>query len=529
MRKLLKIDGSIWVQINDDEQAYLKVLMDEVFGRNNFINMISVNMKNNAGASGGGEDKRLKKNCEYILLYARDYQNLNRFQNAYNYIEMSELIEQYKSEGKSWKYTTVLVDSGQKEYIGSTVDGNGDEIKIFKRINVITKSVSQLAKEENLSEKDVYKKYGMNIFQTTNAQTSIRTRIIEYKTSHSIHDDVISIEYVPKTGKNKDITYEQFYKGNKCRLFVWLRDTSEIINGLLYKKELQGTYWDFNAYMKNLTKEGSVLFANGKKPEALVQRIFDMATNPGDLVLDSFLGSGTTAAVAHKMNRRYIGIEMGEHAYTHCKLRLDKVIEGSDLGGITKAVDWQGGGGYRFYELAPTLIKKDPFGEDIINPAYNADNLAASVALLEGYDYQPDGNVFWKQSLGAEHSYLFVTTRHINQAYLASIQASMEEHEYLLIACRSFEAECHKAYKNIAIKKIPQMLLKKCEFDKDDYNLHIINTPLYEQETEDIENVGEISPIYHTAHQRRNVPAPASDRIVAEASGDYGSDKSPKE
>ena len=133
LRTLLALDGSIWIQIDDEEQAYLKVICDEVFGRNNFINMISVNMKNIAGASGGGEDKRLKKNCEYILAYAREYSLLPLFNGPYQYTEMSELIQQYIDEGKSWKYTTVLVDPGQKEYAGSTVDGDGNEIKVYIR------------------------------------------------------------------------------------------------------------------------------------------------------------------------------------------------------------------------------------------------------------------------------------------------------------------------------------------------------------------------------------------------------------
>lgn len=130
------------------------------------------------------------------------------------------------------------------------------------------------------------------------------------------------------------------------------------------------------------------------KPERLIQRVLTIASNPGDLVLDSFLGSGTTVAVAHKMGRRYIGIEMGDHAYTHCKVRLDKVVAGKDNGGITKAINWQGGGGYRFYELAPSLINEDPFGEAVINPDYDADMLAAAMALHEGFTYQPDSELF---------------------------------------------------------------------------------------------------------------------------------------
>lgn len=220
------------------------------------------------------------------------------------------------------------------------------------------------------------------------------------------------------------------------------------------------------------------------KPETLIERIVHIATNHGDLILDSFLGSGTTAAVAHKMGRKYIGIEMGEHAYTHCKYRLDKVISGADEAGITTSANWQGGGGYRFYELAPTLINEDPFGEAVINPDYDAGMLASAVALHEGFTYQPSEGLFWKQSVGNENSYLFVTTRHLNSAYLDSIQDTMKDGEYLVIACRSFESGLDKAYPNITIKKIPQMLLSRCEFGKADYNLNIVHPPVYEDEEE---------------------------------------------
>ena len=221
------------------------------------------------------------------------------------------------------------------------------------------------------------------------------------------------------------------------------------------------------------------------KPETLLQRIIHIATNPGDLVLDSFLGSGTTAAVAHKMKRRYIGIEMGDHAYSHCKVRLDKVVSGADKSGITSAENWQGGGGYRFFELAPSLINRDPFDEYVINKEYDADMLAAAVALHEGFRYQPDSGLFWKQSVGNESSYLFVTTRHLNSTYLDSIKDTMEDGEYLIIACRSFDSGLDKAYSNITIKKIPQMLLNRCEFGKTDYNLNIVHPPVYDDEREE--------------------------------------------
>lgn len=485
LRSLLSDDGSIWIQINDEEQAYLKVVCDEVFGRNNFINIVSVNMKNVAGASGGGEDKRLKKNCEYILGYAKDYTQLLPFNGPFQYTEMSELIQQYLDEGKSWKYTTVLLDPGIKEYIGSTLDGDGNEIRVFARKNVITKSINQVAKQDGITPKEAYRKYGIKVFRTTNAQTSIRTRVIDYRKEMGINENIVSIEYIPKTGKNKGIIYEQFYKDDVCNLFVWLRDTSEIINGELYKKDLQGTYWDMNAWMKNLTKEGDVVFPHGKKPEQLVRQVIEMTTNPGDLVLDSFLGSGTTAAVAHKMGRRYIGIELGDHCYTHCKPRLDKVIDG-EQGGISKAVNWQGGGGYKFYELAPTLIVKDKYGRDVFSEKYNSEMLVAAVSKINGYRYAPDKEVFWKQGVSQGSSYIFVTTEYFTSALLDGIAQEVGELERLLICAPAFDVGLNQQYENITVRKIPQSVLDKCEYGVDNYNLNIVNPPeLDEEEWED--------------------------------------------
>jgi adenine-specific DNA-methyltransferase len=475
LRNLLSEDGTIWIQIDDEEQAYLKVLCDEIFGRNNFINMISVNMKNVAGASGGGEDKRLKKNCEYILAYAKDYSLLPLFNGPYAYTEMSELIQQYIDEGKSWKYTTVLLDPGEKEYIGSTVDGDGNEIKVFSRKNVVTMSINQIAKRDGITIKEAYRKYGVNVFRTTNAQTSIRTRIIDYRKENDIKESILSIEYVPKTGKNKGVVYEQFYKDDICNLFVWLRDTSEVIDGELYKKDLQGTYWDMNAWMKNLTKEGDVVFPNGKKPEQLVGQIIEMATNPGDFVLDSFLGSGTTAAVAHKMKRKYIGIELGNHCYTHCLPRLQRVIDG-EQGGISKSQNWTGGGGFKFYELAPSLLKEDRFGNLVIDKDnYNAEMLSAAVAKINGYKYSPDEATFWKQGISTENSYIFVTTQYITAGYLDMLSKEMRFDENLLICCPAFDTDLDNRYDNIIVRKIPKSILQKCQYNKENYNLNVID------------------------------------------------------
>ena len=464
LRNLLAEDGTIWIQIDDEEQAYLKVLCDEIFGRNNFVNMISVNMKNVAGVSGGGEDKRLKKNCEYILVYAKDYSLLPLFNGPYIYTEISELVNQYQNEGKSWKYTTVLVNPGDKEYLGSTVDGDGNEIKVYLRKNPEMMSIKQIAQRDGITVDDAYSKYGIDIFQTTNAQSSIRTRIMDYRSEMGIEEDLISIEYVPKTGKNRGKVYEQFYKGDKCRLFVWLRDTSEVIDGKLFKKDLQGTYWDMNAWMKNLTKEGSVEFGNGKKPEQLIRQIFEMTTKPGDWVLDSFLGSGTTAAVATKMARKWVGIELGDHAYTHCKVRLDRVVNGEDAGGITKAVNWEGGSGYHFYELAPSLlIKNERLPIYQINPEYTFDMLCEAICKIEGFKYKPDG-VYHGYS--SENRFIHITKEFVNGEYIRSIATTLGENQSLLIYSTKVQSDL-RLLDNIEVKRIPKDLLDKCTFESE--------------------------------------------------------------
>lgn len=205
------------------------------------------------------------------------------------------------------------------------------------------------------------------------------------------------------------------------------------------------------------------------------------------MVLDSFLGSGTTAAVASKMGRKWIGIELMDTAYTHCKKRLDFVIDG-EQGGISKAENWHGGGGYRFYELAPTLIKTDAFGQAIINPQYNADMLASAIALHEGYKYNPNKYVYWKQSSTENNSYLYVTTTNVSRDMIDSISQEMKEDETLLIVCKSFVEGCCDDFKNISIKKIPQSVLNDCEYDKDNYNLNIVNPPVYEDEDAFVED-----------------------------------------
>ena len=243
---------------------------------------------------------------------------------------------------------------------------------------------------------------------------------------------------------------------------------------------------------QNTQNEGAVSFPASKKPEKLIKRILSLFTDEGDLVLDSFLGSGTTSAVAHKMNRRWIGVEMGNHAYTHCVVRLQNVVSGKDQTGISKEIDWQGGGGFKFYELAPSLLNKDKYGNLVINKEYNADMLAAAMAKHQGFTYSPDSEVYWKQGRSSEHDFIFTTTQLITAEMLDAIHDQLGEDESLLICCTKFQPECRNKFPDITIKKIPKVLLDTCEFDHDDYSLNIVSVPaIKDEEWEELETGGE--------------------------------------
>lgn len=317
-KDLMSDDGAIFISIDDNELDNLKKICDEIFSAQNFVNIISVKLKNIAGASGGGEDKRLKKNMEYILVYAKNYSALQPFENVYTVTPISELVEQYRQEGVSWKYTTALVNPGEKEYIGSTVDGEGSEIKIYKRVNFSIQSIGQIMKNEGLTEAESYAKYAHCIFQTAMPQSSIRPRVMKKVQELGIKNELFSIEYVPRSGRNKGQLYEQFYRGENFRLFAWLKDVSDEVDGVLCKKDLQGTFWDFVGETKNLTKEGKVPFPNGKKPLKMLKQILTMQSAKDSIILDFFSGSATTghatmlANADDEGNRKFIMIQLPE-------------------------------------------------------------------------------------------------------------------------------------------------------------------------------------------------------------------------
>ena len=427
LRNLLANDGSIWISIDADESHYLKVLCDEVFGRANFIDEVvwqrsyaPINLK-----------KTLSRSHDYILVYAKcktSHFELNKIPRKE---KQREMYKNYDNDPRGdWKSDNLSVGPAIEKNIYPITTPSG-------RVCYPPEGYSwRLSKE----------------------------RFEEYCADNRI--------WFGEKGSNVP----------SIKRFL-----SEVKQGVVAT-----TLWTYEdvGHTQDAKKEIKVLFPNDKnpfdtpKPERLIERILTLGSNPGDLVLDSFLGSGTTAAVAHKMGRKYIGIELGEHCHTHCIPRLQKVIDGTDQGGISKGVNWQGGGGFKYYYLAPSLLNKDKYGQYVISKEYNADMLAAAVAKNEGFKYAPSQEQFWKQGQSSEADFIYTTTNHVGAELLSAIAQDMKPGESLLICCKSFDSGLSSRFANITVKKIPAALLGRCEFGKDNYNLNIINPPVLEEEEE---------------------------------------------
>lgn len=428
IKRLLSDDGSLWITIDDNEAHYLKVLCDEVFGRGNFIANAIWQKK----FSPQNDAKWLSDNHDHILIYAKHKEIWRP-----NLLERSELADSRYSNPDNdprgaWASSDMSVRtySEATDYPITTPSG-----KIVKPAESRCWSVSQDKFEELVKDNRIwFGKSGSNV-------PRIKTFLSEVKQG-----------LVPLT--------------------VWLN--TEVGNNQDAKKEVK----QFNA--KDVF--------DTPKPEKLVQRIIHLASNPGDLVLDSFAGSGTTGAVAHKMGRRWIMVELGEHCHTHIIPRLQKVIDGEDQGGISKAVNWQGGGGFRYFRLAPTLIVNDKWGNQIINPDYNPEMLAEALAKLEGFTYMPSENHWWQHGYSSENDFIYVTTQSLSVEQLQVLSDEVGAGRSLLICCSAWRGitadQAAERFPNLSLKKIPKMILKRCEWGHDDYSLNVANLPMAEEEPE---------------------------------------------
>lgn len=415
-------EGSIWISIDDDESHYLKVLCDEVFGRSNFVSNVIWEKK----YSPQNDAKWLSDSHDHILVY------------AYN-----------KS---AWRpYLLPRTEEANARYKNPDNDPRG------------------VWKNADLTAKDPFE-YGLyEIIGPTGK------KFLPGNNRHWVYS---------KSRVEEMIADNRIWFGadgnNKPALKKFL---TEVQDGTVAKTIWFRTEVGDNQEAK---KEINILFPGDQfgtpKPERLIKRILELSSKPGDWVLDSFLGSGTTSAVAHKMGRKHIGIEFGEHASTHCLPRLKKVVDGNDGLPLSGALNWHGGGGFKFYNLAPSLLRKDSFGNFVIDEQYNANMLAAAMCKHEGFKYSPDESIYWKQGKSTETDYIFVTTGFVTKEQLDSIHAQMTENESLLICAKSFAPGSESHYSNITIKKIPQMILGKCEFGKDNYDLNIVKATVEEAE-----------------------------------------------
>ena len=469
LRNLLAPDGVIFVQINDDEAAYLKVLLDEVFGRRNYETTFYIKVRH--------EDRILREDSRYQLVMEQVF--------CYRKTDLYEPPRRPKTKNSSDDYEYKLEVHGTPV---ETIHIGIYDVEVYR-----PEAYSIIRTEKGEGDLKYYQIRGSLITQAGSASEYYEKYLRERRSS----DGLGTMYKVLGMGINGDgLGYRTIFQPTK----------EDSKNGFylqgkpLKQKENKGlpypNYYDYVQVFNNAGYEGGVDFKGGKKPEAYLQFILSLAgIKPGDVVLDSFLGSGSTAAVCSKLKIRWIGVEIGDHAYTHCYPRLKRIVDGTDDTGISSSINWKGGGGFKFYELAPSLLKKDSHGHLVINKEYNADMLAAAMAKMEGFTYEPSTETFWKQGHSSETDYIYTTTQFLTVESLGAILDTMADGESLLICCKAFQPECKNFSSRITVKKIPSVLLGRCEFDHDDYSLNIIELPQTEEieDSEDMDNYPEAS------------------------------------
>jgi adenine-specific DNA-methyltransferase len=436
IRRLLADDGSLWITIDDNEAHYLKVMCDEVFGRSNFIANV-IWQKKYAPAN---DAIWLSDSHDHVLVYAKS-------KSTWRPNKLSRTEDQdklYKNDDKDLRgpwmsdnYTCAKSADERPNLFYAVVNPNTGQEIWPKRTRVW--AFERAAHERHIAENMIY--WGKN-------GTNSTPRLKKFK------ENLRSSGRVPAT--------------------IWLHE--EVGHNQDAKRE-------------QLALNANAPFTT-PKPEKLMLRVLEISTNPGDLVLDSFAGSGTTGAVAHKMDRRWIMVELGEHCHTHIVPRLQKVIDGQDPGGVTQATSWQGGGGFRYYELAPTLLSTDRWGNLVINPEYDAAMLSAAMCQLEGFTYAPSEVLWWQQGRSSERDFIYVTTQTLSAEQLAALSDEVGAERSLLVCCAAYRgvtaAQAAERWPNLTLKKIPRTVKDRCEWGHDDYSLNVANLPMAQKPTAEV-------------------------------------------
>ena len=452
LHELMHQTGSFFIHLDDNEVDYCKVICDEIFGRENFVNRITIEAR--APSAFSTVNPGVFKATEYILWYAKDKTQFvdrsARVKRDPDYAYNKWIVNPQDNYTK-WTFSSIVEAFNARVKIRSS----NPRMILDKFNDFIVANADRICRLASISD------------------SGAGQRILELK-KRSLKEPN-KMFFMKRDGGLDDI-----YIIGGQQLIFYSKNVNEIDGEKLATRLLTNIWTDIA--WEGIATEGGVTFRKGKKPERLLRRVIELATNPGDLVLDSFLGSGTTAAVAHKMGRRWIGVELGNHCYTHCKVRLDKVVNGEDQGGITKVVGWKGGGGYRFFELAPTLIKEDAYGQKIINPEYNAEKLAEAVCKLEGFTYAPSETEYFIHGYSTERDYIYVTTNYLKAEHLQVLSGLVGSDRTLLVCCKGFSTG--GKFKNLTVKKIPKAVLDRCEYGHDDYSLNVKNLPMAAAEME---------------------------------------------
>ena len=428
LRHLLSEDGSLWITIDDTESHYLKVVCDEIFGRQNFIANVVWQKKFSPQANAIW----LSDSHDHILVFAKDKNIWRPNLLARSHLADSRYSNPDNDPRGPWTSGdfTISLTGGQR----------GAQ---FARTGV----------SENIYE--IETPTGRKLLPTKGrCWGASHKRYLELRADNRIWFGVDG-NNVPRIKR----FLSEVQEGIVC-MTVWLR--TEVGDNQDAKREVMA----FNSEQVFSTP----------KPEKLLQRIIELGSKPGELILDSFAGSGTTGAVAHKMGRRWIMVELGEHCHTHIIPRLKKVVDGTDQGGISEAVNWKGGGGFGYYRLAPSLLERDKWGNWVINKAYKPEMLAEAVCKLEGFTYAPSDTVYWQHGHSTERDFIYVTTQNLSHDQLQQLSDEVGPNWTLLVMCAAFRSKPDR-YPNLTIKKIPKAVLSRCEWGKDDYSLQVENLP----------------------------------------------------
>lgn len=434
LKQFLKKDGKIFVHVDWHEMARIKIVLDEVFGLSNYMNTITMTTNDPSGFKATAN--KLFTTSNFILVYSKSDKgkNLNKLYVEKGYDKQySKYLHNRDKTYTSWRWenlTDVVARSLGFE--------NSKDAKKELTNELFEGKVAEFAIEN-----------AKNIFRLAVIQGGARAKRLDtIKKSKEVKNKVF-------VHPNEDL--DNFYILNGDQILFYENRLVEI-DGVKLPGQLITDVWTDISW-NGISNEGEINFPNAKKPEALIRRVLEMTTQDGDLVLDSFAGSGTTGAVAQKMGRKWIMIEMGEHAETHIIPRMKNVVSGKDQTGTSKSVNWKGGGGFKYFELGDSLfVADDDLRLTVLNPKVYNGALIRAVLKVEGFKLlHPDNALHGISGRTIAH----VTEQYLSQDYVNTLLREVgDAADFLIIYAKTISSKI-KLPENVEIRKIPDVLLRK--------------------------------------------------------------------